>query len=448
MSGKSNILIKRILFIIVVVLLSLPLFQQITEIVFVKPLKGAVKKTEKPEFTIDGWFSGKFQSVDEKFINTNFGFRSEFVRLHNQFDYWLFGEVNAKGVLIGKDGYLFEMDYINEYLGRLYLGKDKIDDHASKLKLISDSLESKGIDLVFLFAAGKASYYPEFFPESEAGSEKTVSNYEAFLSSFDSLDIKHIDLNGWFVKMKDTISYPLFTKGGIHWSKYGEYLVMDTIISYVEDLRGVKLPHFNAERISVSILPRYRDNDIGEGMNLIFPHSTFPMAYPKLVLDTMNADMDVKAMVLADSYYWEMYNEGFSKDIFNNGQFWYYNKEIFSSVPGKEKRNISEINVKNEVEKNDVVFILQTEGTLNRFTFGFVDNMYDIYLKRKSETPEEEKISEEEIAVIINNIRNSKGWYDVIVEKAKTRGISTEEMIRIDAIYVIRQERLKSRNSK
>ncbi len=448
MSRDSNIIIKRVIYILIVILISIPLMQQVTKFAYVVPLKGAVTNTERPKFSLNDWLSGEYQLKDEEYINRNFGFRSEFVRLNNQLDYWLFDKINAKGVLIGKEGFLYEMDYINEYLGRLYLGEDKIKSNMTKLKIVSDSLKSRGIDLVFLIAAGKASYYPEYFPESESNSVKTISNYEAFVQAFDSLEINHIDLNGWFVKMKDTIDYPLFTKGGIHWSKYGEYYAMDSIISYVEKLRDVVLPRFRVDGIDVSILPKYRDNDIGEGMNLLFPHSTFAMAYPNLVLENEDADMDVKAMVLADSYYWEMYNEGFSRDIFNKGQFWYYNKEIFSNVPGKEKQNIADIDIRSEIEKNDVVFIMQTEATLNRFTFGFIDNLYDIYTNRKSEIPEEEIISEEEIADVISRIEKSKSWYDVVVEKAQSRGISVEEMLRIDAIYVIKQDRLKARNTK
>ena len=76
--------------VLIVVLLSVPFVQQSTGIVFVEPLKGAVITVEKPEFTADDWFNGQYQLQEDDFVKNNFGFRSLFVRVFNQFDYWLF----------------------------------------------------------------------------------------------------------------------------------------------------------------------------------------------------------------------------------------------------------------------------------------------------------------------------------------------------------------------
>jgi len=416
--------------------------QQISKFAYVIPLKGAVKKVEKPTLTIKSWLSGDYQMKQEDYINNNFGFRTSFVRLHNQLDYWLFGKVNAKSVLIGKEGYLYELSYIYEYLGRNFLGKDVINSKVATLKSVSDSLSVRGIDLVILFAAGKASYFPEFFPDSLQSKSKTISNFDYFTDAIDSAGILNIDFNTWFVDIKDTISYPLFTKGGIHWNKYGEYLVIDSLIKYVEKLRGVILPHFNVDDFIITSMPRYRDNDIGDGMNLIFPYSTSTLAYPEISIDKSYPFDTIKAMVVADSYYWEMYNEGLSKDVFNNGQFWYYNKKIYSQEPGWATLPVGETDVRAEVEKNDIVFILQTEATLYRFGFGFVEKEYDLYAqedyKPVIESPEKQQLN-----ALMRNIRSNKEWYAKVVEKAKKKGITPEEMLLLDARYMINQRKKK-----
>ncbi len=435
MGSKRNTVIKRAIYIFIIVLLAIPVVQQVVGFAYVIPLNGAIKLAEPPILTDSTWFSGKYQTQAEEFVKDNFGFRSEFVRLNNQLDYWFFGVINANSILIGKEGYLFDLNYINEYLGRYYIGKDEINSKVTKLKIVSDSLEARGIDIIFLLAAGKASYFPEFFPDSLANVKKTISNYDDFARAFDSLGIKHIDFNKWFVEMKDTTSYQLFTKGGIHWSKYSEYLVGDSIINYVEKLRNLRLPRFLVEKIDVSILPKYRDNDIGESMNLLFPHSTFPMAYPRLSLSNENADLNVKAMVVADSYYWELYNEGLSRDVFDMGQFWYYSKEIYSQEPGWTILPVEETDIRYQVEQNDIVFILQTEATINWFAFGFVDELYDLYMD-KDYQPNLELVKKHEINLIISKINLDKNWLATIIKKAKEKGISTEEMILRDANYV------------
>jgi len=454
MKVKTNITFKNIIFVLIIVMLTFPKIQQFTGLIKMKPLAGSVSLSEKPDFTFASWFSGDYQNKQEKFINDNFGLRPFFVRLHNQLDYWLFDKINANGVIIGKDGYLYELSYIEEYLGISFIGKDEIDSKVSKLKMVSDSLAKQNIDIVVILAAGKASYFPEYFPENFIIESKTISNYEYFTKAFDSIGVKYIDFNSWFVSMKDTTRYPLFTKGGIHWSKYGEYLVADSIINYVETLRGVDLPHFRLERIDVSSFPRYRDNDIGEGLNVFWWSTSIPLAYPKLKLDKNGVKKATKAMVVADSYYWELYNEGLSRDIFNNGQFWYYNKNIYSDEPGRKKLVVSEINVKEEIERNDVIFILQTEATLKRFAFGFVDKLSDIYSQDRIDSidksmheviiaPSDESLYEDEIAALIQKIKNSEEWYSSIQKKAEKNGVPIDEMLRLDAIYIIKQKSKK-----
>lgn len=436
MAGSNKILIKRIIFIMILVLLCLPGFQQLSDFFNVKPLKGAVKKVDKPVLSVGGWMSGDYQLGEEEFINHNFGFRASFVRLHNQIDFWLFDKINANNVLMGKDGYLYEYSYIREYLGLNFLGKDVIDKKVDKLKSVSDSLSKRGIDLVVLLAAGKASYFPEYFPDSLSPESKTISNYDYFSKAFNTAGILNIDINKWFVSMKDTSKYSLFTKGGIHWSKYGEYLVADSLISYVEKLKGVKLPHFKLESIEVTTEPRFRDNDIGEGMNLMVQNSDLKKAYPVLSFDSSGVVSSVKAMVVADSYYWELYNMGLSRNVFNHGQFWYYNKKIYSSQPGWVTLPVDEANIRKEVEKNDVVFILQTEATLYRFAFGFIDKQFELY-QQTDYDPYSEPEADQEIASVIRKIKASDNWYSKVREKAKVKGITIDKMLLLEARYVV-----------
>lgn len=368
--------------VLILVLLLAPFVQQTKGIVFVEPLKGAVKTVERPDCTIDGWMSGQYQLQEDDFLKHNFGFRPLFVRVYNQLDYWLFGKIHTKNIVEGKDGYLFEVDYINEYLGRNFLGKEFLDKKVAKLKSISDSLSARGISLVVVLAAGKASYFPEYFPDNFPPESKTISNYDYFSQAFTSLGILNIDFNRWFISLKDTSTYPLYPKGETHWSSYGAYLVADSIITYIENLKGIKLPHYKLKHFEVSESPRDNDHDIGEAMNLLFPVSIIPMAYPELTIDSTGVDAPVKAMVVADSYYWMLYRIGLSEKIFNNGLFWYYNKNIYSREFGWETIPISEIDTRSEVEKNDIVFILQTEITLDRFAFGFVDKLYELYAQK------------------------------------------------------------------
>ncbi len=429
--------VKNSIFFLIVVLLTLPLAQQLTGFVKEKPLTGSIIKSDIPELTASGWLAGDYQTKADNYINTSFGFRPFFVRLHNQIDYSLFGVVNASSVIVGKEGFLYEYDYIKEYLGRKFLGKDEIDRRLNKLKQVSDTLKNRDIDIVILLAAGKASYFPEYFPDSLDPHSKTISNYDYFAHYLDSSGLSHIDFNKWFIELKDTSKYPLFPKGGIHWSKYGEFLVADSLIKYVESLKGVKLPYYKLQDIELSDIPKYRDNDISDGMNLLFSYPSYPMAYPIKQLVVPNDASTISAMFVADSYYWELYNDGFSSGIFNNGQFWYYNKLIHSNVPYWLPEDIDNVDIRWEIEKHDVIFILQTEATLHRFAFGFLDKLLEVY-NDTTYVVDKEMILDQKAAMLVRKIKDNKDWYDRVKEKAVKRNITVEEMLERDAKYLIR----------
>ncbi len=443
MGIKKNIFSKKSVYILIIIFLSIPFIQQMSNLVWEMPLKGAVKIFNKPNLTYNSWFNGSYQSQMERYVNTNFGFRPIYVRLHNQINYWAFRKISTKRIVMGKEGYLHQMGYIEEYLGLNFLGKDTINQKILKLKSVSDSLTERNIDLVVVLAAGKASYFPEYFPDGFDTVTKVISNYEYFSKALDSAKILNIDFNSWFVSMKDTSRYPLYTKGGIHWTVYGEYLVADSMIKYIEKLKGVKLPHYKIEKIELSTASRYTDNDIEGAMNLLFPiPSNIQKAYPELSIVRTKEDMPVKTLVVGDSYYWGLYRIGLSKEIFNNGHYWCYNKNIYSKEFGKSKIPVSEIDSRSEVEKNDVVFILLTEANLFKFAFGFIDTLHSLYAQRDYK-PTPELFDKLYVDAHIQNIKANKRLYRNIEQKAKKRGISTDEMLHVEVKSIIEKNKAK-----
>ena len=82
-----------------------------------------MKKLKAPVFTKENWFNGKYQDTSSKYINDNFGFRNDFIRINNQRVFMLYNEARANGVIIGKDNYLYEYGYIVAALGNDYVGQ-------------------------------------------------------------------------------------------------------------------------------------------------------------------------------------------------------------------------------------------------------------------------------------------------------------------------------------
>ena len=112
MTDKQKNIVKKIVFGFIVLMLCLPAIQHKTHFANEKTLYGAVSSTEYTEFSWETWFNSDYQESTTKYLNTNFGFRPEFICLNNQRHYTLFYTAKAKGVVLGKESYLYEKNYI------------------------------------------------------------------------------------------------------------------------------------------------------------------------------------------------------------------------------------------------------------------------------------------------------------------------------------------------
>ena len=430
-------IIKQSILISIVLCLFIPLIQTIHPFIEFQPLKGSFALTEKPDSIQENWFSGEYQLQYEKYFNENFGFRGLLVRLNNQIAYSFFNIAKANGVIIGKENYLYEENYIKAYYGTDYIGQEKIQEQVNKLRKIQEALKSLNKDIVVIFAPGKATYLPEYIPENY--NLKKVTNYKAYLKEFNKNNINYLDFNNWFVRMKSTTKYPLYGKCGIYWSKYGEFLAGDSIVNYIGKLRNVNVPKLILDSVVVKNINENGDYDVGEGMNLLFKIVTYPMGYPVFHVKIDSNSVQPKVLFVADSYYWGMFNAGFSKDIFNNGQFWFYNQQIYPDSYEKPV-NVSDVNIREEVEKNDVIVLLSTDANLYKFPFGFIDQLYDAYFNNNSNTIVFKAAKEKKIQDYMVVIKNTPEWIKIVKEQAKKENIELEQAIRNNAEYMVWKE--------
>lgn len=361
---------------ILLLLMSLPMIQHFTQFANEKGLKGAVINSSYDTLTVKNWLTQDYQKNTAKYVNDNVGFRPDFVRINNQIDFSLYRKANAKGVIIGKEWYLYEYNYIRAYLGQDFVGDSIIEEKTRRLKFIQDTLKKQGKELLVVFAIGKGSYLPEFFPDS-IQMTKTRTNYEAYIENFENSGIQFIDFQRWFLDKKDTTKYPIYGKGGIHWSKYAEILAADSILKKMKSMSNLSFPDLIIDGFDVETKNKNGDYDIGEGLNILGQAETFPMAYPRFRIENPENNKS-KTLFVADSYYWGMFNYGFSKNLFNDGQFWFYNQAIYPDS-FEEPLYVNDINVQKEVEKNDIIILLSTDANLYKFAFGFIDELYESY---------------------------------------------------------------------
>ncbi len=431
-------LIKRLLFAGILLAMSVPMILTVYPFVDIDPLEGSFETVEKPEFSWDSVYTGGYQSAMESYINENTGGRPYLVRINNQLDFWLFNKANAAGVLIGKEDYLYEESYIDSYYGGDFVGDDVVNEKIRKLQRVADSLHERGTELVVVFAPGKGSFYPEYFPDHLRQKQKRT-NYRAYLEAIEKTDVHFMDFRAWFLAMKEDSKYPLFPKGGIHWSSYGEVLAADSIIRYMNSITDEsQINSIKIDKVNPSKYAYNMDEDIEESMNLLFNMEDLEMGYPVFGPVAHSAARTTKVLTVADSYFWGMYNWGLATEYFNDGEYWYYNREMYPQSFEKQTFVQNLVDLTYEVEKNDVVMVLFTDANLKDFAYDFIDRLYEEYCE------DGRAIREQKIQKLMRDIRNTPEWLAKIQKQAKDEGISLEEALRKNAVYIMIQEEKKS----
>ena len=343
-------------------------------------LNGAFTKPDDIVFSFENWFNGTFALKKEEFLRTSFGFQGDMVRLHNQIDYTLLREVNANGVVLGKDDYLYEQAYIDSYYGEDFAGHEEIKKRAAMLKELQDTLQNHGIFLFIAFAPGKGSFYPEYIPDNHKPAKKGITNYEVCIESCKREGLNFIDLRRYFLDMKDTSGYRLYPRRGIHWSNYGDVLAFDTIVHYLRQKSGFKMPELKIDSIQVTTHPRSRDNDAGLSLNLIERFDRDTLAYPFFSATDTNRILNF--MAIGDSYYWNMqlFN---SPLIFKNSLFWYYYDNIYSNDLPVILNKEAHARLKEFILKQNIICIMQTDAGLSNLGFAFPEQANAMFKQQK-----------------------------------------------------------------
>jgi len=419
--------LKNILFLFIIIAIVFPLFQQITNALPEGELKGNFAEVSRDTLSWTNWQEEKFQKSIENYTNNEISFRNILVRLHNQINFSLYGLISADGVVVGKNNVLYEYDYIRALNGDDYVGEETLDRKIRRLKYLQDYFrQEKNTDLLIVFEPGKATVVPEFINNNDLNPSPGKTNYEVLIAKSKKYGLDFLDLENFFQLIKDTVSYPLYPKYGTHWSNYGMWLALDTLVSYIESETGYTLPIVMLDSLEITTTYRHPDYDIGLALNLLYPLPPELMAYPKLkTLNIENADKQ-NTLVIADSYYWNIYNTGIPEKIFKDHKFWYFCKLIYPDFYYDEKY-VDKSKLADEIMKRDVVIIMMTHRFFYKFTWGIIDELYALYAPTGLE---ELNIKNE------NKIKEVEDWFDKMIIKSDSLNKTLEQVLKSEADYL------------
>jgi hypothetical protein len=420
---------KTAAFILLMLILIAPAIQQQTGLFRMKELRGQEDPAAFPRFSVKTWFNDQFQVQVNKACDENAGFRPLLIRLKNQLEFTLFNKANAVGVVSGKKRVLFEKDYIRSYTGRDFLGEYYWNQKFNRLKMVSDTLSKLGVTLAIVLEPGKASYFPEHIPGRFTRFVSDNSNYKSILQKSAEKDIPLLNLNRFFQEKKPVAEFPLFPKGGTHWSTGGMVLAADTLLEFIQDKLKMPVPDLIIDKIFYPDTLRDTDGDVVEILNLLVPPRHFRMGYPEFRIEAGDSARRPRVLAISDSYFFNILGAKIPARAFGNEAFWYYNKTIYPDT-WSSPTDTSSVNIPETVESMDMVMIMVTERFYHRFDWDFTDILYLHYYPKAG--------GEYRYDFMRGIVRNYL-WFDEVQLQADYAGIPVEQKLVGHADYLFWQ---------
>lgn len=316
----------------------------------------AATPVESPEFTGLAWFNGTYQDKTEAYLKNDSRIGKELLPLKNQIDFDVFDKYNMEDYIKGKKDFLLGEGGIMIYLGKNYVGDSVVEARTRMLKVVSDSLKNKGIDLLMIFTPSKEYFDPSLMPDKYTRYKKQKNTYEAYVEQCNKLGITNMDMLPFLHQLKSKYpNYPIFPQYGTHPSYFTECFIADTVIKYIERLKGVEMPHIAWNEIDYPSEPKVRDADAIAKARLKTLPQSIPLAYPRIgYTGTANA-RPVKVLGIGDSYYRSFAYLGVMQTAFGNSEYWYYYNSVVPETP--EKKEVWEYDLKKKLEENQVIII-------------------------------------------------------------------------------------------
>lgn len=360
---------KQILFGTVFLGFMFPAIQQFFKIFKEKPLSGAFNVPSVKPLTFSNWFNGSFQNSFNEKANYMIGFRTDFVRTRNQIDFSLFNQPHAVNVVKGKGGHLFR--YNNFFVtGASNQIEDTLRKNVIRLKQVQELLKARGKFMLYVIAPEKLYYYQEFLPNDNVLNKKSTELYRSYKRLLKEYGCNYIDMNDWFLQMKDTTQHTLYSKGGFHWTRYGAYIGYDSIVSYLQNSGSYSIPSLVVTSLKKESNPWGPDVDILNACNLFIKPKEDLFTY----VETKPAFTPSKttSIFCCDSYFhavtWPgLFDQTFSKQ----STFWYYNREI-NNTDNSSMRKVKDANSEKIIENADVYVIMFSVMNLDKFDYGFL----------------------------------------------------------------------------
>lgn len=443
--GKHKITYDLLLSALLIVLLFFPILQQTTGMFSVRPLNGVFVPTPKPEPSLESYQNNVYQPQIEKYVSENFGLREPFIRLYNQYlwDFYRKTNVSKEQLEFGEKGWFFAPGAISDYYQRQfhYFAADSLQmasmlsREAQRILQLQEVLESHGTHLFVCLVPAKDLVCPEYLPKEPDTIYKGESKISARFfneEEFTRLGVNHLNLERYFLQMKDTADFMLFPKTGMHWSRYAALYGADTIVRYMEHLGGINMRNLviGPRTLGNAIDP---DDDLEQLLNLQRPVRKPKYYYAECMTDGDTTAIKPKVIVVGDSFWWTIAVQIPIYEVFSTAPYWYYNSTIYYD---SRYNSVSQVDLAEELLSADFVVLSYCATQQYRMNDGFTQKALEALNVEGAAMDSASFIERETLRVICDLIADPNAMKS-IREKAERYNKTIAKAVRDDANWIV-----------
>lgn len=438
-NGRHHI----IQFTCIMALLSAIVVQGFTGVVKMRPMSPYIDQLQvvKQDLTFEHYRDGSYQMYLAQNAWKKSGFREFFSRCYNQVAF-LFGKIANKNVKKGSHNELFLTGNLDDITGKLLTdrygsienAKADAQKNVKETLALIDTLRQHGTEFLFVFCPTKTAVYPEYMPKPYKDNISDFRLADYYVELFKENGIPHIDFYNYFISIKDSAPYPLYTKTGCHWAESSIPMVADSIFRKIESITDYKLPSINYVDPNLSSHYSGHDSELETHIDLLFPMHNPKLPRPVITLtDTLGKDRP-SLLVVGDGYFAPLLESCFI-DAFDPWDFWIYNNLSNSSRPSNKWKYLDQLfNTAETLEQADIVIALYTSNYLFNYMSGFTQTAQELF--QKGVTGEQEALE-----IIMRRIMDDPKWMQAVEQQAQERGISVEENLIKNAKYILENEK-------
>ena len=429
--------VKDILWVLSIVFLLLLLVQTQWQPVNLDrlTLKNDPKEAQSPELSWNSYKDGSFQGQTENYLRENFAFREFGIRTYNQYCYSLWRKTCNPFFFPGRDNWMYYRPGVLDYYGReasKFFDSDEdlneyVDHQVDMLNELRSILKQDfGIELLTFIAPDKAFVYPEHLPRMKQDTTVGVPAV-CFAQRFKEIGFPNIDMTTWFAAMADTSSRLLFMPMDTHWtfsSAYG----YDSLFRFMDSLNGFGIPRMKINYIAEAPYQGRQDDEAT--LNLLFKvKNDTPAYWADISVEADSTNRKPRILFVGDSFIFAFENLIPRKELISYYENWFYYDKVYKGFDKKEYK-VSEINRLRSILNVDYVVVYSVGYQWCRGTNGFVEDAL-------SSIKDPEKVK---VALMMNELETKPELMEMIKEKAEDRSIPLEEMLELDAKWIIDNE--------